>query len=99
MQFRREVGEKRDDPRLLLVAPMSGHYATLLRGTVERLLPEADVYITDWIDARPCRLPDGSFDLDDYIDYVIEMLHLLGPDTHLVSASASHPCRFWRRYR
>ena len=72
-------------PRILLVAPMSGHYATLLRGTVETLLPHADVYITDWIDARMVPLQDGAFDLDDYIDYVMEMLQFLGPDTHVMA--------------
>ena len=73
------------DPKILMVAPMSGHYATLLRGTVETILPHADVYITDWIDARLVPAADGSFDLDDYIDYVIDMLHLLGPDTHVMA--------------
>ncbi|MBY0519492.1 MAG: polyhydroxyalkanoate depolymerase, partial [Sphingomonas sp.] len=52
-------------PKLLIVAPMSGHYATLLRGTVERMLPSADVYITDWRDAKLVPLADGTFDLDD----------------------------------
>ncbi len=85
IHFRRQLSSPRPgDPKVLLVAPMSGHYATLLRGTVERLLPDADVYITDWIDARAVPLADGSFDLDDYIDYVVEMLHLLGPETHIV---------------
>src|SRR4029079_10098869 len=64
-------------PKLLIVAPMSGHYATLLRGTVQALLPHADVYITDWTDARQVPLRYGSFDLDDYIDYVTEMVELL----------------------
>ncbi len=73
------------DPKVLLVAPMSGHYATLLRGTVETLLPNAEIYVTDWVDARMVPLSDGSFDLDDYIDYIIEMLHFLGPDTHVVA--------------
>jgi poly(3-hydroxybutyrate) depolymerase len=68
-----------------MVAPMSGHYATLLRGTVEALLPSADVYITDWMDARMVPMTEGTFNLDDYIDYVIEMLHHLGPDTHVVA--------------
>jgi len=68
-------------PRLLIVAPMSGHYATLLRGTVERLLSGADVYITDWRDAKMVPLQDGSFDLDDYIDYLIEFLELIGTKT------------------
>jgi len=73
------------DPKILIVAPMSGHYATLLRGTVETLLPKADVYITDWIDARTVPLAEGHFDLDDFIDYIISMLHALGPDTHIMA--------------
>jgi poly(3-hydroxybutyrate) depolymerase len=76
---------RRQDPKLLIVAPMSGHYATLLRGTVEAMLPHADVYITDWIDARMVPVAEGKFDLDDYIDYVIDMLHALGPDTHVIA--------------
>ncbi|NDV86480.1 polyhydroxyalkanoate depolymerase [Aurantimonas aggregata] len=72
------------DPRILIVAPMSGHYATLLRGTVEALLPYADVYITDWTDARMVPITEGRFDLDDYVDYLIEMMRFLGPDTHVV---------------
>lgn len=73
------------DPRVLIVAPMSGHYATLLRGTVEALLPRHEVYITDWIDARQVPLDAGSFDLDDYIDYIIDILHHLGENTHVVA--------------
>lgn len=73
------------DPKVLLVAPVSGHYATLLRGTVERFLPRHEVYITDWEDARRVPLAEGRFDLDDYIDYVIEMIHLLGPDVHVIA--------------
>ena len=72
-------------PRVLIVAPMSGHYATLLRGTVEAFLPAHEVYITDWADARMVPLSDGRFDLDDYIDYVIEMLHVLGGNTHVLA--------------
>ncbi|MES2495387.1 MAG: polyhydroxyalkanoate depolymerase [Pseudomonadota bacterium] len=72
-------------PKLLIVAPMSGHYATLLRGTVERLLPRYDVYITDWRDARLVSMADGRFDLDDYIDYIIEFLEKLGPATHMLA--------------
>ncbi|HEX5259519.1 MAG TPA: polyhydroxyalkanoate depolymerase [Sphingomicrobium sp.] len=68
-------------PRLLIVAPMSGHYATLLRGTVQRLLPSFDVYITDWRDAKLVPLAEGSFDLDDYVDYLIEFLELIGERT------------------
>ncbi|HWK37231.1 polyhydroxyalkanoate depolymerase [Sphingomonas sp.] len=65
-------------PKLLIVAPMSGHYATLLRGTVERMLPSHDVYITDWRDAKLAPLSDGGFDLDDYVDYVVEFLAHIG---------------------
>ncbi|WP_224549555.1 polyhydroxyalkanoate depolymerase [Mesorhizobium sp. CA16] len=76
---------RKPDPKLLIVAPMSGHYATLLRGTVEAMLPHADVHITDWVDARMVPAAQGSFDLDDYVDYIIEMLHALGPDTHVMA--------------
>jgi poly(3-hydroxybutyrate) depolymerase len=81
--FRRDTN--RTDPRVLVVAPMSGHYATLLRGTVERLLPDHDVYITDWRDARLVPTSDGSFDLNDYVDYLVEYLEHLGPDTHMLA--------------
>ncbi len=64
-------------PRLLIVAPISGHYATLLRGTVEAFLPHYDVHITDWTDARMVPLALGKFDLDDYIDYLVEIMQLL----------------------
>jgi poly(3-hydroxybutyrate) depolymerase len=67
--------------KLLLVAPMSGHYATLLRGTVEAFLPTHDVYITDWADARTVPLTDGTFDLDDYIDYLKEIMQHLSART------------------
>lgn len=72
-------------PKLLIVAPMSGHYATLLRGTVERMLPGHEVYITDWRDAKVVPLADGRFDLDDYIDYVIEFLDVIGPGAHVLA--------------
>lgn len=71
--------------KVLLVAPMSGHYATLLRGTVEAFLPNHEVYITDWEDARMVPLAAGRFDLDDYVDYVISMLHHLGEGTHVIA--------------
>ena len=80
LKYFRKVGTESGRP-LLIVAPMSGHYATLLRGTVERLLPDNDVYITDWRDAKLVPLSDGSFDLDDYIDYLIEFLTLIGERT------------------
>jgi len=75
----------KSQPKLLLVAPMSGHYSTLLRGTVQTMLRDHDVYITDWTDARQVPLEQGFFDLDDYIDYIIEMLHELGPGTHVMA--------------
>ena len=71
---------------------MSGHYATLLQGTVEAFLPTHEVYITDWADARMVPVAAGRFDLDDYIDYVIEMLTALGGET-MSSPSASPRCR------
>ena len=73
-----------DQPKLLIVAPMSGHYATLLRGTVEAFLPTHRVYITDWTDARMAPLAVGGFDLDDYIDYLEAMIEHLGPGTHTI---------------
>ncbi len=66
-----------DAPRLLIVAPMSGHYATLLRGTVARMAQSCEVYITDWADAKVVPLSEGRFDLDDYIDYAIEFLEFI----------------------
>jgi poly(3-hydroxybutyrate) depolymerase len=78
--FRRE-GVETDDPALLIVAPMSGHFATLLRGTVERMLPRHDVFITDWRDAKLVPLSEGGFDLDDYIDYLVEFLETIGERT------------------
>jgi poly(3-hydroxybutyrate) depolymerase len=85
IHFERSLpSERKADPKLLIVAPMSGHYATLLRGTVEAMLPHAEVYITDWADARMVPLVEGRFDLDDYIDYIIDMLHALGPGTHVM---------------
>ncbi len=71
--------------KLLIVAPMSGHYATLLRGTVEAMLPHFDVYITDWADARTVPVSQGRFDLEDYVDYLIEMLQVLGSDVHVMA--------------
>ena len=76
---------RRPQPKLLIVAPMSGHYATLLRGTVEAFLPNHDVYITDWRNARMVPVAEGRFDLDDYIDYLISILHMLGGDAHVIA--------------
>ncbi|MBX7514234.1 polyhydroxyalkanoate depolymerase [Qipengyuania sp. GH38] len=83
-RFRRE-GLAEDAPRLLIVAPMSGHYATLLRGTVERMLENYTVFVTDWADARNVPLHEGHFDLDDYMDYVIEFLEHIGPGAHAMA--------------
>jgi poly(3-hydroxybutyrate) depolymerase len=74
-----------DAPKLLIVAPMSGHYATLLRGTVARMAERATVYITDWADAKMVPVEAGRFDLDDYIDYVVDFLEFIGPNTHVVA--------------
>ncbi|WP_254514971.1 polyhydroxyalkanoate depolymerase [Novosphingobium sp. G106] len=97
-----------DAPKVLIVAPMSGHYATLLRGTVARMVERATVYITDWADAKMVPVEAGSFDLDDYIDYVIDFLEFTGPNTHVIAVcqpsvpalaatalmgAAEHPCR------
>lgn len=78
-------------PRVLLVAPLSGHYATLLRGTVEALVASHDVYVTDWADAREIPLAAGRFDFDDYIAYVIDYVRLLGPNVHVVAVCQPVP--------
>jgi poly(3-hydroxybutyrate) depolymerase len=87
LHFNRAIAHppKFPQPKLLIVAPLSGHYATLLRGTVEAFLPQHDVYITEWVNAREVPLAEGRFDLDDYIDYVIGILRHLGGDTHVVA--------------
>ncbi len=97
-----------DAPKLLIIAPMSGHFATLLRGTVARMIARCEVYITDWADAKMVPLEAGHFDLDDYIDYVIGYLEFIGPGAHVLAvcqpsvpafAAAAmmgaerHPCR------
>ena len=95
-------------PKVLLVAPMSGHFATLLRGTVKTMLSEHDVYLTDWHNARDVPLSSGDFDFDDFIDYVIAFLEAMGSGAHVVAvcqpavavlaavalmASAGNPCQ------
>ncbi len=84
IRFRRE-GLPEDAPTMLVVAPMSGHFATLLRGTVARLIENQEVYVTDWADAKTVPLSEGLFDLDDYIDYLIEFLQFIGPNTHVLA--------------
>ncbi|MFK7839126.1 MAG: polyhydroxyalkanoate depolymerase [Bdellovibrionales bacterium] len=83
LHFKRDCN--RNDPTVLVVAPMSGHYATLLRGTIQALLPHHNVYTTDWEDARMVPYSDGEFNLDTYITYLREFLSLLGPDTHVMA--------------
>jgi poly(3-hydroxybutyrate) depolymerase len=85
VHFKRDIPAKRaaSDPRILLVAPMSGHFATLLRGTVETFMPNHEVYITDWQDARDVPASAGSFDLEDYVDTIREMLAHFGGDVHV----------------
>jgi polyhydroxyalkanoate depolymerase len=77
-------------PSVLLVAPLSGHFATLLRNTVETMLPEHDVYITDWHNARDVPLKDGRFGFDDYVDHIIQFLEQIGPGGHVVAVC--QPC-------
>ncbi|CAE6871836.1 polyhydroxyalkanoate depolymerase [Paraburkholderia domus] len=76
-------------PVVLLVAPLSGHHASLLRDTVRAMLPDFDVYITDWLDARQVPLAEGTFHLDDYVAYVREFIDFLGPDVHVVAVCQS----------
>jgi poly(3-hydroxybutyrate) depolymerase len=76
---------KRHDPKVLIIAPMSGHYATLLRGTVDAMLPEHDVYITDWADARNVPIAAGRFDFDDFVEYIIDFVRFIGAGTHIIA--------------
>jgi poly(3-hydroxybutyrate) depolymerase len=84
LHFKRDA-HRPNDPKLLIVAPLSGHYATLLRGTVEAFLPDHEVYITDWRNARDVPVGAADFDLDDYIDYIIDTMRMLGPDLHVLA--------------
>ncbi|MFT4100767.1 MAG: polyhydroxyalkanoate depolymerase [Burkholderiaceae bacterium] len=79
------LAQHADDPVVLIVAPLSGHHSTLLRDTVRAMLPDNQVYITDWVDARNVPVSEGPFHLHDYIAYVIEFIRHLGPYVHLVS--------------
>jgi poly(3-hydroxybutyrate) depolymerase len=76
---------KTDKDKVLLVAPLSGHHSTLLKGTVEALLPKHEIYITDWLDAREVPLEEGSFSFDCYVSYLIDFMNNLGPETHLIA--------------
>ena len=88
LHFKKEVVSP--GPRVLLVAPLSGHFATLLRETARTLLADHDVYITDWNNARDVPLSDGEFELDHYTDYLIKFLEVMGPDSHMVAVC--QPC-------
>jgi poly(3-hydroxybutyrate) depolymerase len=88
VHFRKE-GDP-DQPRLLLVAPLSGHFSTLLRGTVETLLPDNDVYLTDWRNARDAPLSAGAFGFDDYVAHLIDFMAVIGPGAHLMGVC--QPC-------
>jgi poly(3-hydroxybutyrate) depolymerase len=77
--------------KVLLVAPMSGHYATLLRSTVVSLLPDCEVYITDWHNARDIPVSVGKFDIEDYTLYLVDFLRHLGPDTHVIAVCQPAP--------
>ena len=88
VRFRKEG--KFDQPRVLVVAPLSGHFATLLRGTIDTLLPENDVYITDWRNARDAPLSAGAFGFDEYVEHVIQFLEAMGPGSHLLGVC--QPC-------
>jgi len=88
LRFKKDMD--RPQPKVLLVAPLSGHFATLLRGTVETLLVEHDVYITDWHNARDVSLTHGPFGFDEYVEHIIKFLEVLGPDSHVVAVC--QPC-------
>ncbi len=88
LRFRKDLDTSH--PRVLLVAPMSGHFPTLLRGTIRTMLPDHDVYITDWHNARDIALWHGSFGFDDFIDHVIRFLAAMGPPSHVVAVC--QPC-------
>lgn len=87
----RRAGRGELEPAVLIVAPLSGHYATLLRGTVQAFIQDHEVYVTEWSNARNVPLVDGRFDLDDYIDHVRNMLRVLGPRAHVVAVCQPGP--------
>ena len=83
LRFEKDIAV--EQPRVLVVAPLSGHFATLLRGTVATMLPEHDVYITDWRNARDVPLSEGSFDLDDFIQHTMRFMEAVGPGLHVLA--------------
>ncbi len=89
VHFPREGGDQK--PKVLIIAALSGHFATLLRDTAQVFVPDNDVYITDWTNARDVSLDDGDFGFDDYVTYIMEFVEHLGPDTHIVATCQSAP--------
>ena len=88
LRFKKDVST--EQPRVLLVAPLSGHFATLLRNTVKTMLPEHDVYITDWHNGRDAPLSAGRFGFDEYVEHLIRFLEVIGPGAHVVAVC--QPC-------
>jgi poly(3-hydroxybutyrate) depolymerase len=88
LRFRKRFGPPQ--PKALLLAPMSGHFATLLRGTIEAMLPDHDVYVADWRNARDIPASDGAFGMDEYVDHVVRFQRALGPGAHLIAVC--QPC-------
>lgn len=82
---------KRELPKVLIVAPLSGHFATLLRGTVEAFVQDHEVYITEWVDAKNVPLSEGRFDLDDYIDHIRDMISFIGKDVNVIAVCQPGP--------
>ncbi len=83
LRFRKEGAQ--DEPKVLLVAPMSGHFATLLRGTIRTLLRDHTIFVTDWINPRNVKLEDGDFSLEDYTQHVVDFVRFIGEDCHIVA--------------
>jgi poly(3-hydroxybutyrate) depolymerase len=88
LRFSKDIDTKQ--PRVLVLAPLSGHFATLLSGTIKTLLSDHEVFVTDWANARDVPLADGKFDMDDYVSYIIRFLETIGPRTHLLAVC--QPC-------
>jgi len=87
----KRAGKPASGPSVLIAAPLSGHYATLLRGTVETFLQDHDVYVTDWVNAKQVPMLEGRFDFHDYIDHIREMLAAIGPRAHVVGVCQPGP--------
>ena len=88
LHFKKDIATVQ--PRVMMVAPLSGHFSTLLRATVRTMLPDHDVFITDWHNARDVPLTAGRFGFDEYIDHLIKFLEVLGPGTHMLAVC--QPC-------